>query len=120
MSCGSANSMLPLALSWRLRRNWGQDATAVVGRGDCAKPPGWPPEDAMVLALGTFGTDQTGAILGAHAVVTYDQSLVNGYHNRMSALRRRLGAIQAQLSSPFNRVTLPSVVLPDDFLDSLL
>jgi len=76
-------------------------------------------EDAMVVALGTFGTDPSGAVLGAHAVVTYDRPLINGYDMHLPALRRRLQAMTAQLSPPFNRVVLPLVVSPDRFLDTL-
>lgn len=33
-------------------------------------------EDAKVLALGTFGTDEAGQILGVHTIVTYDRSVL--------------------------------------------
>jgi hypothetical protein len=80
---------------------------------------GLTPEDTMVLALSTFGTDEKGSILGAYAVVTYDQSLIQGYRNHLSTLQRRLGAMKAQLLPPFDEVRLPSVSSPDDFLKAL-
>jgi len=80
---------------------------------------GLSPEDAMVLALGTFGTDEKGTVLGTRTVVTCDQSLIQGYHNHLSTLQRRLGAMKAQLRPPFDDVVLPSVSSPDDFLNAL-
>jgi hypothetical protein len=37
---------------------------------------GFTREDAKVLALGTFGTDAEGAVLGVQVVVTYDRPMM--------------------------------------------
>lgn len=73
-------------------------------------------EDAAMIALASFGTDEEGAILGAHALVTYDQALINGFSVNHDVLQRRFRAMTAQLSDPFRRATLPRVVSPERLL----
>lgn len=73
-------------------------------------------EDAMILALGTFGTTASGDILGAPLVVTADQSLLNGYHDHADKLRRRLRAMTAHLQPPFDRTALPRLAMPTSLI----
>lgn len=44
-------------------------------------------EDAKVLALGTFGTDEAGQILGVHTIVTYDRPMLRKWGPRVCPLR---------------------------------
>jgi len=76
-------------------------------------------EDSMILALGTFGTNITGTILGTHLVVTADQRLLNGYQRWSEQLRQRLHRMRAQLVAPFDQVVLPRVRLPEEALAEL-
>lgn len=71
-------------------------------------------EDAAMIALATFGTNQTGNILGVNALISYDQPMINGYHQHLTALRRRLQAMQVQLSEPFQGATLPEILNPSN------
>ena len=71
-------------------------------------------EDAAMIALSSFGSDERGGILGTHGLVTYDQPMINGYLNHLPRLERRLQAMAAQLPAPFRRVTLPRVATPDE------
>ena len=73
-------------------------------------------EDAAMLALATFGTDQEGGILSTHYFVTYDQPLINGYRNHWDKLDRRFRAMTAQLPFPFSRAKLPSLRSPDSLI----
>jgi hypothetical protein len=73
-------------------------------------------EDAMILALGTFGTNSDGIILGTHAIVTADKPMLNGYLQHQPKLRQRLEAMTRQLASPFNQVSLPEVITPETFI----
>ncbi|MBS1253347.1 MAG: hypothetical protein MAG451_02396 [Anaerolineales bacterium] len=73
-------------------------------------------EDAAMIALASFGTDEEGKMLGAQALVTYDQSLINGFSVNHDVLQRRFHAMTAQLSDPFRRAALPRVVSPDRLL----
>lgn len=69
-----------------------------------------------MIALASFGTDEEGKMLGAQALVTYDQSLINGFSVNHDVLQRRFHAMTAQLSDPFRRAALPRVVSPDRLL----
>lgn len=61
-------------------------------------------------------TDQSGTILGAHRLITYDQPMINGYMAKRSPLERRLQAMTGQLLSPYDQATLPQLMTPDDVL----
>jgi hypothetical protein len=74
---------------------------------------GLTPEDAMILALGTFGTTTSGTIMGTPFVVTADQRLINGYQRHVGQLQARLSRMIAQLDQPFNQAILPKVLLPE-------
>jgi len=73
-------------------------------------------EDAAMIALGSFGSNAPGNILGTHALLTYDQRMINGYLDHFSVLKRRLQAMTAQLPSPFHQTTLPHLAKPDEIL----
>lgn len=77
---------------------------------------GFTSEDAKILGLGSFGTDEAGELLGVHAVITLDQHFVNNYHTNLSSVQRRLKAMAAQLSSPFCRAALPDIKHPSEVL----
>ena len=70
---------------------------------------GFTREDAVVLSLGTFGTDATGSVLGVDSVVTLDLALINNFYVRHDLLDRRLRAMTRQLPTPFRGVSLPAV-----------
>lgn len=76
-------------------------------------------EDAMILALGTFGTTADGALLGVHAIVTADKPLLRGYLQHHSKLRHRLEAMTRQLALPFNQAALPQVAEPQALIETL-
>lgn len=73
-------------------------------------------EDTAMIALASFGSDLQGRILGTHLLITYDQSMINGYLNHLPTLRRRLRAMTAQLRAPFHQATLPRLATPDEML----
>jgi hypothetical protein len=77
---------------------------------------GLAPEDALILALGTFGTNLSGTLLGASLIVTADQRLLNGYNRHGEKLRQRLRAMTAQLHAPFSHAALPRLVTPEHLL----
>jgi len=71
-------------------------------------------EDAKVLALGTFGTDEAGQILGVHTIVTYDQPMLRKWDQDREKIAQRLQDMTTNLQAPFDRATLPDVRLPGD------
>jgi hypothetical protein len=71
-------------------------------------------EDAAMIALASFGSDERGGILGAHLLVTYDQAMINRYLGRYARLERRLRAMAVQVPAPFDQVALPRVATPDE------
>lgn len=73
---------------------------------------GFTREDAKVLSSGTFGTDDTGSILGADAIVTFDQPFINNYHAHFDVLQERLDTMTINLPMPFSKAVLPTLIQP--------
>jgi hypothetical protein len=80
---------------------------------------GFTYEDAKVLSLGTFGTNEAGDYLGSDVVITTDQALINNYQIRLSELEARLAAMVTNLTSPFIQAALPLVLQPAEALTRL-
>ena len=78
---------------------------------------GFTGEDAELLALGTFGTDEQGAILGVDVIITLDQRLMNNYQVRLPEIQARLSDMTAQLPPPFCHASLPEVLGPEEILE---
>lgn len=77
---------------------------------------GFVREDAAILALATFGTDDAGAILGMDLVATYDQPMIQHWSGQREAIQERLTAMQRDLSAPYSHVLLPQVLRPEQIL----
>ena len=73
-------------------------------------------EDAAMIALASFGSNDAGEILGVHWLATSDQPLLNGYRATLSTLNRRFRAMTAQLPAPFCDAALPHLMSPDELL----
>lgn len=73
-------------------------------------------EDAVMIALASFGSNQQGNILGTRGLLTYDQRMINGYKQHLSILELRLRAMTRQLPAPFHQTTLPLLNTPDEIL----
>lgn len=73
-------------------------------------------EDALVLALATYGTNADGNILGVDGLITLDQPLINNFNTHRPRLQRRLSAMTRQLSDPYRRATLPTLLHPKELL----
>jgi hypothetical protein len=71
---------------------------------------GFTREDAKVIALGTFGTDEAETRLGVDAVVTGDGGLIHNYEQRLPLIQRRFRAMTVQLPEPFRRADLPTIM----------
>ncbi len=80
---------------------------------------GFTREDAVVLSLGTFGTDVDGGILGVGAVITLDLPLTNNFYHHRSTLEKRLRAMTQQLRVPYHRAALPELWQPGKALAEL-
>jgi hypothetical protein len=75
-------------------------------------------EDAAVLALATFGTSKDIDVLGMHFVATFDQPLINQWTLQQDEIEGRLDAMRRDLRPPYDRVTLPQVLRPEEILPS--
>ena len=73
-------------------------------------------EDAEVLALATFGTNQYADILGMHVVVTFDQPMIHQWTAQQEAIQKRLSSMQHNLTVPYSHAPLPKVQCPEDIL----
>jgi hypothetical protein len=76
---------------------------------------GFGREDAYLLSLATFGTDQLkeGRILGVQVLVTYDYGLQNHFLAVQPQLETRLQRMVTQLPPPYDSARLPAVRRPD-------
>ncbi len=77
---------------------------------------GFTREDAHVLALATFGTDEVGGMLGVDGLITLDQPFINNFHTQERVLQTRLAAMTRQLPMPYCAAVLPAVLRPEDLL----
>jgi hypothetical protein len=71
-------------------------------------------EDALVLALATYGTDVEGDILGVEWLVTLDRPFIRNFQSHGTELRTRLRAMTSQLQAPYRRAALPKVFHPEE------
>lgn len=79
---------------------------------------GFTREDAHILALASFGTSRRKDVLGMHFVTTYDQPLINQWSLQHNKIGERLEAMRRDLRAPYDRVTLPQVLRPEEILPS--
>ena len=77
---------------------------------------GFTPEDAGVLALATFGTDEDATILGIHVVATFDQPMIQRWTAECTAIQAPLAAMQPGLPMPYRQSALPRVLPPDQVI----
>jgi len=79
---------------------------------------GFTREDAHILALASFGTSRRKDVLGMHFVATFDQPLINQWTLQQNKIGERLEAMRRDLRPPYDRVTLPQVLRPEEILPS--
>jgi hypothetical protein len=69
-------------------------------------------EDAKVLALGSFGTDAAGKILGVDIIVTLDRAMLRKWRGDATLIADHLLAMVTSLQTPYTLARLPRVQLP--------
>lgn len=70
-------------------------------------------EDAAVLALATFGTDEDASFLSMNLVVTQDQPMINNWLVRQAEIQKHLDAMRYNIPSPYCYASLPQVLRPE-------
>ncbi|MGE0822511.1 MAG: hypothetical protein AB7G75_22335 [Candidatus Binatia bacterium] len=80
---------------------------------------GFSPEDAIVLAYGSFGVDLQAQRVGVEFVITHDLRLVTNFTNRFAAIRSRFEQMVLQLPEPYQRLTFPGVMATTAILAEL-
>ncbi len=83
------------------------------------KELGFSREDAAILALATFGTDETEQYTSAAYVATADLPLIRHWETQYEAIEKRFSAMQNQLPEPYCHFELPEVLLPEQMPLSL-
>jgi hypothetical protein len=68
------------------------------------------PEDAIVLACGSFGIDVRRASVGVEIIVTNDLKLAAHFGARYAEIEHRFREMIVHLAGPYTRLTLPKVV----------
>ena len=79
---------------------------------------GFTREDALVLALATYGTDSEGDILGVATLVTLDRPFSNNFQTHWAKLQSRLAAMTDGLPKPYSNARLPVVQHPEELVHS--
>ena len=80
---------------------------------------GFTREDAKVLGLATFGTTETGEVLGVETIVTLDRPLTHHYTSTLPTLQRKLAAMATDLQAPFCYASLPKLRTPREALSAI-
>jgi len=73
---------------------------------------GFTKEDAAILALATFGTNEARNTLGTDIIATFDQPMINQWAVRHSAIVERFEAMRNDIAVPYNQAKLPQVLHP--------
>jgi hypothetical protein len=68
------------------------------------------PEDAVVLAYGSFGVDIQLQTVGVDPIITTDIRLADHYHERHSGIEDRFNDMISDLPEPYAGLGLPQVV----------
>jgi hypothetical protein len=68
------------------------------------------PEDAIVVAYGSFGLDLRIPGIGVEAIVTNDVKLATHFHTHSAEIAHRFREMIVQLQAPYTTVTLLAVV----------
>lgn len=71
---------------------------------------GFSPEDAIVLAYGSFGVHPKSPTVGVDAIITTDIGLAENYNRRYFAIEGRFRDMVLNLSEFYGALTLPQVV----------
>ena len=74
---------------------------------------GFAREDAAILALATFGTDEERTILGMDFVATYDQRMIRHWSGQREAIQDHLVAMRQDIPPPYSHALLPRVQRPE-------
>jgi len=74
------------------------------------------PEDAIVVAYGSFGIDAHRASIGVEAIVTNDLKLATHFHAHQAEIVHRFQDMIAQLPTPYAALTLPEIVTTANIL----
>lgn len=80
---------------------------------------GFTREDAKVLGLATFGTTETGELLGIETIVTLDRPLIRHYASTLPVLQKKLAAMATNLAAPFCCASLPKLSTPHEALSAI-
>ncbi len=67
-------------------------------------------EDAAMLALASFGTNDSGTILGMHVLVTYDRPMARQWERQRPRIQKRFSAMTEGIAAPYNQAVLPEVL----------
>lgn len=77
------------------------------------------PEDAVIIAYGSFGLDlQTGQV-GVEAVITNDNHMAINYRTRYAEINERFEAMVNGLTEPYHELKLPHIVTATEALAAL-
>ncbi|OQY47218.1 MAG: hypothetical protein B6242_05465 [Anaerolineaceae bacterium 4572_78] len=71
-------------------------------------------EDAIILALGTYGTNARNDMLGVDIIITLDKPFSRNFETHYLTLETRLIAMTKQLKLPYRLATLPDMIHPKD------
>jgi hypothetical protein len=75
---------------------------------------GFTPEDAHVLSLATFSTNEQRTILGQHYLATFDRPMIQQWATMLDSIEAHLATMRPDLPEPYSRARLPQAVRPQE------
>ncbi len=73
-------------------------------------------EDALILALATYGTNSKHKMLGVDVLLTLDKPFLKNFHDNQDQLETRLLAMTTQLPPPYRFAMLPYMLHPNELI----
>ena len=80
---------------------------------------GFSPEDAIVIAYGSFGVDMHIQQVGVEAVITNDLKLAANFGTRYQEINARFAQMVLNLPEPYRTLMLPQVLTTIELLTNL-
>jgi hypothetical protein len=77
------------------------------------------PEDAVIIAYGSFGLDSQTGQAGVDAIITNDNHMAINYRTRYEEINERFKAMVNGLAKPYHELKLPHIVTATEALAAL-
>lgn len=80
---------------------------------------GFSPEDAVIIAYGSFGLALDTGQVGVEVIITNDHHLATNYRTRYAEINERFEAMVNSLAEPYQSLKLPHIITMTEALATL-